>query len=851
VSAHEAAAPASAAAHRRRIPRLLADRHLVAAILYTVAMTAVAFFAAWPIYAGPGFTAVATVSAIAALAIALAAIWRRWPGWLTLVVAVAAFAVISMTLAAPPAALTPAGILGSARDAALGAVTGWKDLVTVDLPVGDYRNLLVPAVIVFLCGPLATVLLGRRRTISGSAAVAAAYAMTAYGLLFGRTVVSSPLQLGPLVVPAPRETLCGAAALVISLAWLAWRAMAWRRAALRRAADASGVRVSRRRSASDLRRAALAAAMVAVAVVLAAVAGPAIAQTRPREVLRSGIGPDLAISQAVSPLSDYRANFSDAAVGEELFRVQAVSGPLPDRIRIATLSSYDGAVYRVAAGSDPSGLFTRVPSRLPATGTTSTVRVEIGGLRGIWLPTFGSLEQVSFAGTDAASLADAFYYNASASAAVETAGGGLADGDAYTVAAATVAPPALASISAPGAQPQVEIPDSVKTWVQQQDAGTGGAALQTLVDRLRQRGYLSHALSVPAQGAAWVRELGSSYTFQPSASGHSLARIDALFAQLLARQSAVAGKGGAGTSLVAGIGDDEQFAVATALVAQTLGFPARVVVGARLSTAADDGATGDRLAVCTGGVCTGADITAWVEVQSATGAWVPVDVTPQHTQGVDEAVTRQRDPENPTDVRPQTAQEVIPPDPVQKDAGGTTPQKDAGADLSGLWSGLRIAGIAALALAIAFGPFLAIIAAKSARRRSRRSAPTPAVRVVGGWDEYVDAAVDHGLPTPQTETRAELAERYGTPGAATLATTSDRAVFSDAVLGADESDEFWRIVDEERRRFAASVPLWRRALAAVSLTSFTRGVLPRRRARGRAPHRTERRGRGREDGGAR
>ncbi len=36
---------------------------------------------------------------------------------------------------------------------------------------------------------------------------------------------------------------------------------------------------------------------------------------------------------------------------------------------------------------------------------------------------------------------------------------------------------------------------------------------------------------------------------------------------------------------VAAVGDDEQFAVATALIARELGFPARVVVGARLETA--------------------------------------------------------------------------------------------------------------------------------------------------------------------------------------------------------------------------------------------------------------------------
>ena len=56
---------------------------------------------------------------------------------------------------------------GSRRAASAGVVLGWKDLVTVDLPVGSYRNLLVPALVVFLVGTCvaaaAVVARGRRR----------------------------------------------------------------------------------------------------------------------------------------------------------------------------------------------------------------------------------------------------------------------------------------------------------------------------------------------------------------------------------------------------------------------------------------------------------------------------------------------------------------------------------------------------------------------------------------------------------------------------------------------------------------------------------------------------------------
>ncbi|MGL1797778.1 hypothetical protein ACSTIM_23335, partial [Vibrio parahaemolyticus] len=97
----------------------------------------------------------------------------------------------------------------------------------------------------------------------------------------------------------------------------------------------------------------------------------------------------------------------------------------------------------------------------------------------------------------------------------------------------------------------------------------------------RERGYLSHGLA-PATGAAapaWTTDL-PGYQLQPSASGHSLARIDTMFQRLLEREDDPRAQ--TTNNYVAAVGDDEQFAVAAALIAHQLGYPARVVVGTRL-----------------------------------------------------------------------------------------------------------------------------------------------------------------------------------------------------------------------------------------------------------------------------
>ncbi|HKT57497.1 MAG TPA: transglutaminase domain-containing protein, partial [Microbacterium sp.] len=658
------------------------DPHLRAAVLYAVSLAVVGGFATWPIYASPVFVIAVTLAGFGALVLAVLTAWRGW-AWPAVVVGAALIVLVVGLLAAAPPPTLP-GILLGVRDTATGVVTGFKDLVTVDLPVGGYRNLLVPAIAVFTIAPLGTVLVGRRRTRVGSSAVVFAWLMPLFGLLFGRTVTSLPVQLGPVSIAAPREQLTAVLVLVCSLVWLAWRVSASRRRALQRAAEAGGIRWSRRRTGSDVRRTLLAAAMVLVAVTVASAVAPAIAQDRTRDVLRSATGPRIDIARAATPLTDFRTDFSDAVVDRPLFTVTALDGALPDRVRLATLSWYDGVAYRVAAPGDAQAEFVRVPQALPAGGTPATLRIAVQGLTGIWMPSFGQLQQVQFDGPDAASLADSFYYDPSAQAAVETAQGGLRRGDAYTMTAGTAQVPVLSSVRSPHASPQVTIPASVKAWVGRQDAGTDGAALQTLVDRLRARGYLSHALSVPAGGAAWEKPLGAGYTFQPSAAGHSLGRIDVLFQQLLGREQRVGARPGA--SLVAAVGDEEQFAVATALVAQTLGFPVRVVVGARLR---GDGG----LPSCARGVCRGGDLTAWTEVQASTGEWIPVDVTPQHTVGVTDATTRQRDPENATDVRPSTAQQVVPPDPVQRDAAHTSGPKQGDTGAAALWAAARIGAI--------------------------------------------------------------------------------------------------------------------------------------------------------------
>lgn len=811
------------------MPRVLAGS------VFALIIVVLAAIAAWPIYRSWSLALLVAAGAAIAAGIAVIAWRRRWPGWLTAGAVAVAFLVAGVPLAVPSRLGPPGELVRGLGELASGVVLAWKDLVTVDLPVGSYRNLLVPALVVFLVGTCALLLLSWRDDAVAYTAVPVAIAMVSFGLFFGRTTVSDDWTLGPITLYAPVETALGLATLLTTLLWLAWRTHDERFRALQRAAAFSGVRVSRRTSAADRRRTALGAGMIAVAVVLVVAIVPAVARGAQRDVLRAAVGPEIDLAAAVSPLAEYRALFADDRADDILFTVSS-RGALPDRVRVATLDSYDGEVYR-SGGSDSqeAGRFVRVPSVLDAgQGTPVEARVTIKGLNGIWMPTAGRLSSVDFSGARASSLADRFYYSVAADAGVETAGKGLEAGDSYLLRAVEPAPVDLAAVEAPGGVSKgVAAPESLRTWVDKHVSGSGGAALTGLVALLRERGYLSHGLSQTAQPALWTDSL-PGYQFQPSASGHSLARIDTLFTRLLERETDP--RAATTGDYVAAVGDDEQFAVAVALIARELGFPARVVLGARL------GAAEPGLAVCQNGACRAQDLTAWTEVESSEGEWIPVDVTPQYVQSPSLEVTEQRDPENVTEVRPDSVQAVVPPQPVQDDShADDAPDQPAGVDLAWLWPVVRGSAIGLLIALLAAGPFLLVIGAKAVRRRTRRSEGDPVSRIAGGWEEYVDAAVDAGREAPRTSTRRELAEDLATGSGIELAERADAAVFSGGALADGDATDFWRLVDDERRGFGRDRGFWRRLVATVSLRSFIRHVAPDPGARKRFAERGKRR----------
>jgi hypothetical protein len=269
------------------------------------------------------------------------------------------------------------------------------------------------------------------------------------------------------------------------------------------------------------------------------------------------------------------------------------------------------------------------------------------------------------------------------------------------------------------------------------------------------------------------------------------------------------------------VGDDEQYAAWMALLANRIGVPARVVLGAVTPAS---------------GVVRGRDVHAWVEVRVADNSWrtLPTDSfmdhdkpaaqPPQTEQQLTGAVVPPPQPLPPpsavgdqadTDLRAQKSKKAAPKPhaPPAASALSTVTHWVATA--------LTYGGVPLLVVALLVG---AIVGLKALRRRRRRQAGRVSSRFVGGWRELVDHARDLGQPIPVAAgvTRREQSHAFDLHAALGLARRADSHVFGPRDPEPDAAAAYWRDIDAERHSMSAAVSRRQRFRAAVSLTSFRR-----------------------------
>ncbi|WJX99199.1 transglutaminase domain-containing protein [Curtobacterium sp. 458] len=772
----------SARRDARRSARRVSALRLVGGTLVVWLLVAVASVSWWPVYRDGAMVVAAVTAILAGTLVALLGAAYRLSSPVVGIATVAAFALTGVPAAVPGEAngVLPTG--GGLLDLFAGVALGWKQLVTISLPVGSYEALLVPYFVTALVVTVTGVSVATRASRQELGAIAPL-------VLFVIGIVVGPSRLDTSVVTA--VALAG-----IALVWTLTARHARRAVAV---ASTIGARVPIARSV--LRPALVGTGTIVAAAVVATGLGLVAPPSVGRTVARTDVVKPFDPRDYVSPLSGFRAYEETDEADAAQLRVTGL--PEDGFVRIATLDTYDGVVYRVGGsdGASASGTFERVPTSVDVRGvrgTTVRVGVTVEGYRGVWLPTVGDLEQVDFSGRRADRDRTSFFYNASTGTGAVV--GGVTQGTTYDLTAVLPDQPTEEQLSSarPGSAevPALQgVPDAVRdtTEAYTDAAGSDGAKLVAMLQELKRTGYVSHGVGDD----------------RASRSGHGADRITELLTSPLM------------------VGDQEQYAVAAALMARELGFPARVVLG---FTEGGDSGTGSSSSAGTT-TFRGSDVTARIEVDTAQWGWVMLNPNPTVRKIPD---AQQETPKPVT--RPET---VVPPPPAdqQDQDQQAPPQSDRDTpSVQPLWLQILLAvlpwalGVLAL-VALVLLPFAAIVLVKRLRRRRRRRAPSPRARVVGAWDEYRDALVDRGHDVEPSATRRESVRGAPGEGGPGLAALADRAVFGPSDVDAPTADRMWAATDEaisslragrnRRERFRSAVSLRSLRVAAAGRSAVT------------------------------
>ena len=751
-------------------PRLF-DTGVVLVLLVLAALAHGAVFGGTSGYvAALGGVAVGALAALSAARFHL-----RAP--LTIVTVLLSYLLFGGVLALPGTAL--ARVVPTPRTLQLlvvGVVTSWKDLLTVQPPAGSFTG---PAVMPYLAAVLsaAAAMTITARTHRPLWAILPATVLLLLGIMWGS-------QSAPLAVPS--GVLFG----VLALSWAGAVSARRRREGGRGTVEFVGTGRRPRR-----RRLIGATAMVALGALAASTLTPALVADGHRAVLRDLIEPPLDMREYHSPISMFRSLNTDGADADQL----TVSGlPKGARIRLATLDTYDGTVFRVAGTAQEAGFrhvgtqFTDTP--LPAGTGTSKVTVTIGDLTGNWVPSAGATRSLDFSSSRAAALGDGIYYSDTLTTILSTTA--LAKGDSFAVEVTDgrqwsdreLEGKAFMRVTLPQ---DTNVPSSVaevaSTMVA--DATPGIGQVRAIQQKLHDDGFYSDGsdgLSLP---------------------GHRADRLEKFLtdAQM--------------------VGDDDQYAPAMALLLRSLGIPARVVMGFY----PDDQGGGDI-------TLTGKNTHVWVEVAFDGAGWVAFDPTPPRDQVPQTQVPKPKPNPKPQVLQPPDPPEQpaeVPPDSVEQPQDNPEP----GAPW---WErfivALEVTGIVLLLLS----PFAAIVAAKARRASKRRRRGAMDVRAAAAWEEVVDRATDLGVRVPPG-TRSDQARiidshlsghvveapaapfmRWDEPrsGTLALATRLDGAVFGEGTVDESTRERAWNSGSEVIASMRRQVSGLRRLRATFSTRSL-------------------------------
>ena len=768
------------------------------------------------VYGGVQYLVTGIMALVLGTLIALIGARWRWGVLRITLLLLVVYLLFGSMLAAPTRAIW--GIVptpGSLLELLKAPVTTWKATLTVAPPVGVAQGVLgvvwISVLLLSLLGM--TVVLRTRKYVL---AWLFPLALLGVSIVFGTDQAFWAVPRGVLYA-------------LLSVAWLTWRFESGRLAGAESTIISDTVRPGSWKNPVLRRRVIGGAVIMAIAVGAAVAASPLLdpPEGTIRYAQRDKITPPFDPDQYVSPLTEFRGYLKDQRE-EELFSITGVSGG--EYIRLATMDQYDLQVFNVASSrqkDSPSGAFLRTAPGvdLHERGPESQVStVTIGAYRGVWMPTVGErtdrIDLEDMAPERASATTENLFLNEPAQTAVNALG--VTEGDTYDLTYEPYTP--LTSEEEKSATfADLELPDNTETKdmaaLAEEWAGSEGSdheRFSRLSREIKADAFYSNGLEDDTA----------------SLSGHGYSRLRAML------EDTGFDEDKPDAQPMGRIGDEEQYAALTAVMARSIGMPARVVMGFEVPEKQEGTVS-----------ITGENVTAWVEVAFEGHGWVRFDPAPDEDE--DPTEPQPKEVEKPL---PQVAQPPPPPaEPPSPPPGAMSDETEDDPDPDQTLSWVVYVALALLPLVLVGLAAAAVLVAKRVRRGRRRTRGSLPVRVDGGWQEILDLLADMGRTPDPLMTRAEVASRLEgempTAAVGVLAARADRAVFGPDDLPEAAGKEYWDQVMETRRGMTAELPWHRRLRTALSTRSFRRHGAERRRenrrtrrntrARAKALRRTE------------
>jgi hypothetical protein len=509
-----------------------------------------------------------------------------------------------------------------------------------------------------------------------------------------------------------------------------------------------------------------------------------------------------------SPLAEFSKYLNKDVKDNLLF---TATGDLPNRWRLATLTSFDGRVWGVGsaqesasvqgrAGSDGSdlsaelGVFQVVGSRLQSrasipNSTVASTTVRIDSLVEPWLPSTGSSLKLLPKGTT--NLVDV-RYNASSDTLVMPAG--LAKGSEYGLSWAKSGQPDLTKLEkATAFRPAIEMPGSPN------------------LDLIGKR-----ANEIVGDGSDWEKVtrlqsyLKGGFYNEEAPPGHAYGDLW----RILNDPNALDGNG-------------EHYAALFGVLLRSVGIRSRVVVGF-VPDAQRPGSTAKVQEVY------GEDIRAWTEVAFEGVGWVPVDVeiNVANKKPLPEKSKPRSTPDEPA--KPPVIIPQAEPEEGLFETKPATPKTTVeSAGTSWLSSPAVVGGGIVVSPLIVVLLTTAAVAFLKRRRRVRRQEGSPNQSVAGAWEEIVERSVEAGQQVAPNMTIAEgSAQLFSSDPKIRsiledLSRLSEQAAYAAPGVDTMAQSQAWSLVDQFRMELRQTSTLWQRWKRLINPRPLSSGTRDR------------------------